>query len=107
MMARKVREEDYTGKRNEILDAAQKLIYTRLRADDDPGILDEVRISKGAFYHYFDSKQALLQSMIDRMFDEGESLLRPIVENSNMKRAGEASMLLAKLDAGKPLKWIY
>ena len=84
-MARKVREEDYTGKRNEILDAAQKLIYTRgYEQMTIQGILDEVRISKGAFYHYFDSKQALLQEMIDRMFDDGEALLRPIVENPDM-----------------------
>jgi AcrR family transcriptional regulator len=30
-------------------------------------ILDELQISKGAFYHYFDSKLALLGAVIDRM----------------------------------------
>ncbi len=48
------------------------------------GILDEARISKGAFYHYFDSKQDLLEALIDRMLDAGERLLIPIVEDSSL-----------------------
>ncbi len=80
-MARILKEKEYAVKRNEILEAAQKLIYThgyeQMSIQD---ILDELGISKGAFYHYFDSKQALLDGLVDRMLDEAEQVLRPILE---------------------------
>ena len=44
-------------------------------------ILDDLQISKGAFYHYFDSKPALLEALIKRMEDEIEKLLLPIVHD--------------------------
>ena len=53
-MARIVKEEVRAVKRNEILDAASRFIYTtgyeQMTIQD---ILDELQISKGAFYHYF------------------------------------------------------
>lgn len=84
-MARVVNVEEYTVKRNEILDAAQRLVYTkgyeRMVIQD---ILDDLQISKGAFYHYFDSKQAVLEAVIERMIDEVEQLLIPIVHDSHL-----------------------
>lgn len=80
-MARKVKEEDYASRRNEILDAARTLVYTKgYEQMSIQDILDALKISKGAFYHYFDSKQALLDGLIERMLDEAELVLRPIVE---------------------------
>jgi AcrR family transcriptional regulator len=82
MMARIVREEAYAEKRNAILDAAQRLVYSKgyeqMTIQD---ILDDLRISKGAFYHYFDSKPALLEALIERMADEILKLLLPIVHD--------------------------
>ncbi len=84
-MARKVKELDYATRRNEILDAAQALIYSkgyeRMSIQD---ILDSLKISKGAFYHYFDSKQALLDGLVDRMLDQAELVTRPIVDDPNL-----------------------
>jgi TetR/AcrR family transcriptional repressor of nem operon len=60
--------KDPAVRRTEILDVAQRLVaakgYERMGVQD---ILDELQISKGAFYHYFDSKLALLGAVIDRM----------------------------------------
>jgi TetR/AcrR family transcriptional regulator, transcriptional repressor for nem operon len=76
-MARIVK--DPLERRSEILDAAQKLIYTRgyeqMTIQD---ILDGLHISKGAFYHYFDSKQALLEALTARLMDEAVDILAPI-----------------------------
>jgi TetR/AcrR family transcriptional regulator, transcriptional repressor for nem operon len=84
-VARTVREEDYSEKMNEILDAAGKLIYTHgYQQMTIQAILDEVHISKGAFYHYFDSKQSLLEALIDRMLDDGERILKSIVEEPGL-----------------------
>jgi len=81
-MARIVKEEEYTGKRNAILDVAQRLIYSRgyeqMTIQD---MLDDLQISKGAFYHYFDSKQAVLEALVERMGEEALQLLVPIVHD--------------------------
>lgn len=56
-MARIVKEEAYNAKRNEILDIALSLVYSKgyeqMTIQD---ILDGLHISRGALYHYFDSK---------------------------------------------------
>jgi AcrR family transcriptional regulator len=79
-MARTVNEQAYAVKRNEILDVAQRFVYTKgyeqMALQD---ILDELQISKGAFYHYFDSKPALLEALIERMQKEAIQLLSPVV----------------------------
>lgn len=79
-MTRVVKE--HKVRRNEILDAAQKLIYTKgyeqMTIQD---ILDTLEISKGAFYHYFDSKQALLEAIVERLGEGSLQLLLPIVHD--------------------------
>jgi AcrR family transcriptional regulator len=85
IMARTVKEEEHAGKRKAILDVAQKLIYTRgyeqMTIQD---ILAELQISKGAFYHYFDSKQAVLDALVERMGDEVAQQLLPLVHDPGM-----------------------
>lgn len=71
--------------RTKILTAAQQLVYTKgyeqMTIQD---ILDELKISKGAFYHYFSSKQALLEAMIDRLQMESEKILLPILHDPQL-----------------------
>ena len=84
-MARIVKEEEYAARRNEILDAAQRMIYTKgfvqMTIQD---ILDDLGISKGAFYHYFDSKHDLLEAIVVRMSGQAIELLIPIVRDPNL-----------------------
>jgi len=85
-MARIVKEEEYAARRNEILDAAQRLVYTKgyeqMTIQD---ILDDVRISKGAFYHYFDSKGVVLEALVERMVVvEVIPVLMPIVQDAHL-----------------------
>jgi AcrR family transcriptional regulator len=84
-MARVVKAEAYAVKRNEILDVAQRLVYTRgYERMSIQDILDELQISKGAFYHYFDSKQAVLEAVIERMIDAVEQILVGVVEDAHL-----------------------
>jgi AcrR family transcriptional regulator len=82
-MARIVKE--HTVRRNEILDAAQRLIYTKgyeqMTIQD---ILDDLQISKGAFYHYFDSKQKLLEALVERIGEGVIQLLLSIVHDPSL-----------------------
>jgi AcrR family transcriptional regulator len=84
-MPRVTIEEEYAVKRNEILEVAQRLVYTKgYEKMSIQDILNELKISKGAFYHYFDSKQALLDGLVERILDEGVQFLQPIVEASDL-----------------------
>jgi len=84
-MARTTNEAEYAARRNAILDVAQRLVYTKgyeQMAIQD--ILDELQISKGAFYHYFDSKPGLLEALMERIGQEALRLLNPIVEDPRL-----------------------
>lgn len=100
-MARTVNIAEHAARRDEILDAAQRLIlstgYERLTVQD---ILDDLQISKGAFYHYFDSKPAVIEALTTRLVSDSEWALAPIVENPAMGA-------LEKLQAffGEIIRW--
>ncbi len=72
-------------RRNEILDAAQRLLYRKgyeqMTIQD---ILDDTHISRGAFYYYFDSKQALLEGLVERTGEEGMQLIRPVLTDPEL-----------------------
>ena len=85
-MARILKEEEHTAKRNEILDAAFQLVYSKgydkMTIQD---LLDQLQISKGAFYHYFDSKVDVLEAVIERMAAEQvEPIFLSIVQDPNL-----------------------
>jgi AcrR family transcriptional regulator len=85
-MGRVVKQVEHAARRKDILDVAQRLVmetkgYEGMSIQD---ILDELRISKGAFYHYFDSKGALLEALIERMVEEAEPLLIEIVQDAEL-----------------------
>ncbi len=84
-MARTVHKEKHAVKRKEILDAAQRLVYTKgydqMSIQD---ILNDLQISKGAFYHYFGSKSDLLEALIEQMRRDVEPIILPIVEDPNL-----------------------
>ncbi len=73
------------ARRNDILDVAQRLVYSigyeQMTIQD---ILDELKISKGAFYHYFDSKDALLEALIMRIADQVEQTVLLIVDDPSL-----------------------
>lgn len=67
---------DGAGTRERLLDAAQRLIERQgFAATSVDQILAESRSSKGAFFHHFESKRALGQSLISRFVDADLALL--------------------------------
>jgi AcrR family transcriptional regulator len=84
-MARPIKEHEYRVKRSAILDAARRLVqtkgYEQMAIQD---VVDDLQISKGAFYHYFGSKQALLEALIEHLLDEGEQLLITITHDPTL-----------------------
>lgn len=84
-MARQINEEARLSKLNEILDCAQRLIYsTGYEQMSIQDICQKLGISKGAFYHYFDSKPALLEALLDRMSQQALEIIFPVLEDPNL-----------------------
>ena len=83
-MPRIIKEDEYAIRRNQIIDTTLKLVYTKgygqITIQD---ILDDLHISKGAFYHYFDSKMSVLEALVERMISEMEPHLRLIVNDTS------------------------
>jgi AcrR family transcriptional regulator len=81
-MARTLDPAAHAVRRDTFLDAAQQLItakgYEQMSIQD---VLAEAGTSKGAFYHYFDSKAALLEGVIDRMVLDATSQLQPLLDD--------------------------
>jgi AcrR family transcriptional regulator len=107
-MTRTVKEEEYIAKRNEILDAAQRLVFTkgyeRMSIQD---ILDALGISKGAFYHYFDSKAALLEAYIERGQDDLDRAFRAIVDDPSLSAVNKFQRFFATLDRVRNAQQVF
>ncbi|WP_024802622.1 TetR/AcrR family transcriptional regulator [Nocardia sp. BMG51109] len=77
-MARTVDPAAYAVRRGEILDAAQRLLiakgYAQMSIQD---VLGDLGISRGALYHYFGSKQALLAGVVERTAETIRAQLEP------------------------------
>jgi AcrR family transcriptional regulator len=84
-VARTVNATLYTVRRDAFLDAAQRLIETKgYEAMSIQDVLETLEVSKGAFYHYFDSKQALLEAVVDRFADGGMAAIAPILRDPDL-----------------------
>jgi AcrR family transcriptional regulator len=101
-MVRTVNEAAYTARRNAILDAAQRAVetkgYEQMAIAD---ILGQLQISSGAFYHYFDSKPALLSALVERIGDQIEQLVLPIIHDPTLGAIDKLQRFFAMLDHWK------
>ncbi len=78
-MARTVNPQKHAIRRDAFVDAALRLIqtkgYEQMSIQD---LLDELGASRGAFYHYFDSKAALLDAAMERLLETGTAIAREV-----------------------------
>jgi len=77
--------KDYDVRKQEFLDAAQKLFYEQGYDQTSVNtIIDAVGVSKGTFYHYFNSKEDLLDALAERVARQRLEQLHSIVEDRNL-----------------------
>jgi AcrR family transcriptional regulator len=88
-----------TVRRNEILESAGRLIYTKgyeqMTIQD---ILDDLNIAKGTLYHYFRSKQDLLDGFIERIGQVSKSQFLPILEHPELSAVQKLQGFFDTLD---------
>jgi len=101
-MTRSVKAHEYAEKRNAILDVTAHYIttkgYEQMTTQD---ILEALQISRGAFYHYFESKQALLMALVERIGEQAEQLVLPIVSDREMPAQDKLLRVFAVLNQHK------
>ena len=84
-MPRSVKPEEFAAKRREILDAAQRLMFTKgYEQMSIQDILNDIKISSGAFHHYFDSRAALLDAFIERIKQESGQPLVSVIHDPKL-----------------------
>ena len=78
-MARPARSEARQDAKGELIEAAWRLFSSEgYDATTVGAILDEVGLSKGAFYYYFHSKEDILDAVVDRLIEEMAKGVEPI-----------------------------
>jgi AcrR family transcriptional regulator len=84
-MARTRNHAAHTVRRDEILDAAERQIRSGgYDAMSVQALQNELGVSRGAIYHYFDSKEAILEAVIQRMTRAGMAVLDPIAHDPDL-----------------------
>ncbi|MER9247663.1 TetR/AcrR family transcriptional regulator [Mesorhizobium sp. M0184] len=80
----------------ELLDCAQRLFfehgYDNTTVND---IIREAGLSKGAFYHYFASKEALLEALARRLARDSLAELQPLLDDPSLDGIGRLNALFA------------
>ena len=75
----------HAERREAFVDVALRLIetkgYEQMSIQD---VLDELDASRGAFYHYFGSKVALLEAVVERTVDQATAALVPVLDDPGL-----------------------
>jgi TetR/AcrR family transcriptional regulator, transcriptional repressor for nem operon len=81
--------------RERILDAAEQLILARgFVATPIDRIIEEVGLTKGAFFHHFKSKGALAQALIERYARTEQDLLHSLLDRATRLSSDPVQQLL-------------
>ena len=88
--------KEHAVRRAEIVDGAWQLF----RAHGYDGttvtaIIDHLGVAKGTFYHYFKSKEQVLDAVVERLSTEAHDTLRPIVEEPGVPAAAKLNRFMA------------
>lgn len=101
-MPRTVNPTLHTVRRDAFVDAGQHLIQSKgYEAMSVQDVLDVLDTSRGAFYHYFDSKQALLEAVIDRFVDGALATLAPIVNDPHLPAFRKLELVFSSIATWK------
>jgi AcrR family transcriptional regulator len=97
-MARTLDPSAHAIRRDAFLDVALRLIqfkgYEEMSVQD---VLDDLDVSKGAFYHYFGSKEALLAAVVDRMIKAATAGMGPVVADPDLTALAKLGRLFTSI----------
>ncbi len=72
-------------RRAQFIQAAQQLFYTKgYESTSVNDIITAVGVSKGAFYHHFDSKEAVLVAVVGALVAQTTAIIQPILDDNQL-----------------------
>lgn len=87
----------YQERKKEIMDTAQMLFYTTgYDAVSVNTIIATIGISKGTFYHYFRSKEQLLDELVERFTQTAIQNIVPVVESDKLNALEKLNLIYEK-----------
>ncbi|UCF07676.1 MAG: TetR/AcrR family transcriptional regulator [Thermoplasmata archaeon] len=99
-MIRVVKEPE--ERREELMDVAEKLIKKKgFEKTNVSDIVKKAKVAQGTFYYYFESKDDVLNAIINRFAVEMEEYLKIIVDDPSK---GAIEKMLTLFEAGKKLR---
>ena len=94
--------KDYDERKAEFLDTAMGLFLERGYDDTSVNaIIEAVGVSKGAFYHYFSTKEDLLDELAARAGEQAMALTAPVVEDPELSAIEKMNEMFARTNAFK------
>ena len=67
-------------RRSELIATAQRLFYTKgYERTSVSNIVEEIGVAQGTFYYYFDSKQAILEAVVEELIAQSVVLTQTII----------------------------
>lgn len=92
--------KEHGERRTEIIDAAENLFAAKGYAGTAiSDILEALNIAKGTFYHYFASKEALMDAVIERYIDAEMAVAQAVADDP--KISAHEKMFRILTDAGR------
>jgi AcrR family transcriptional regulator len=102
MAPRVINPTRHAARRDEFIDAAQRLIithgYEQMAIED---LLAETGASKGAFYHYFGSKADLLEAVTERMGEQAMAAVKPVLDDHDSPALDRLQRIFSEAGAWK------
>ncbi len=99
-MVRTVKHPD--ARRQEFVATAQQLFFSKGYENTSVNdIIQAVGLSKGAFYHYFASKQALLEAVTDGLLDQSLVNMQAIVADPTLDAIAKFNQLMQNQNSWK------
>lgn len=94
--------KEYDERKAEFLDAAMRLFMQHgYEQTSVNAIIEAVGVSKGAFYHYFRTKEDLLDELAARAGEQALALLEPLVEDESIAAVPKLNEMFRRTNSFK------
>lgn len=94
--------KDYDERRTEFLDTAMRLFMAHgYEQTSVNAIIDAVGVSKGAFYHYFRTKEDLLDAIAARASEQAIEQVGPLVDDESLDAVSKLNELFRRTNSFK------
>lgn len=97
--------KSYDERYSEFLDVAQHLFYSKSYEQTSVNdIIKTVGVAKGTFYHYFESKSAILEALVERIGQQLATILQVIVDDDTLTSLEKFEQFFATTNQWKVMR---